>query len=381
MSARGPAQGRGHFHVTAVKTSDVLMRFTDLPAALAEEEVAAAIAFQEEEELPFSAQEASIVSFDRDKGLYFATKKERLPKGSFDAVVPGPLALVHFTSYFSLPDTFLLIYADDEEVTLMEITGGSANICSCLKRGVDLEKEFSRRLQTYKWNPDMPVLSLGEKVFTFGEEIRLETRFGLSSFDLHAKALFVGLCLLPFALPIERFDMGPKKVSFKKIPFLKPLFVSLITLGALFWATEEWLNRKELLLRDKIQSQDIDGYIQGMRSSLAKTGYPFPLKPQIPAFSDLLAWVSEQAPEGVQIDKINYSYLSFPTLKNPKEHYVVQVDISFTAQSAGSARLFHERLTSADSLVFQDAHFAWQSSERGYKVSFRLKDRTIYELS
>lgn len=381
MSARGPAQGQGHFHVTAVKTSDVLMRFTDLPPTLAEEEIAAAIAFQEEEALPFSAQEAAVVSFNRANGLYFATKRERLPEGPFDAAIPTPLALLHFISHFSLPATFLLIYADEEEVTLMEIRDKAASVCTYLKRGEDLEKEFARRLQAYKWHAEMPVLLLGERVLTCGEEICLENRFGLASFDLHAKALFIGLCLLPFALPIERFDLGHKKVAFRKIPLFKPLLVSLLTLAALFFATEEWLSSKERLLFDKIQSQDIEGHIQEMRNQLTQTGFPFPLKPQLPAFSDLLAWISAQAPEGVQIDKISYNYLSSPTLKNPKERYVVQVDISFMAPSTAVARLFHERLTAAESLVAQDAYFVWQSSERGYKVSFRLKDRTVYELS
>lgn len=381
MGMRGVVKGPGNFVVRAVKSSDVVMRAVQLPPSLDEEAMLGAIAFKAEEELPFPAEEALFVVAEPKMGLFFATKKDRIPKEPCDAVAPVPLALILFASYFSLPDSLLLIYGDEEEVTFIEIAGQTPTLCTVIKRGRELEKEFARRQEAYGWGADTPTLVLGERIISFGEELLLERRFGLPPDELHSKALMIGLCLLPFSLPIERFDFGSKRIALKKMQIVKPLILSLVSLVVLYTASEEWLRKQELALVTRMGTSNVQEYVDLAQAKRVTALYPYPLKPQAPTFSDLLAWISSQAPEGLQIDKIHYSYISMPTVKSPKERYVVQVDTTFLVDSVQVARLFHERLVTPNPFVVQDAHFVWQSSPAGYRTSFRLKDRVTYELS
>lgn len=343
------------------------MRSIELPPSLKGRALEGALAFKAEEELPFPAEESLFVLPDPSKGLFFVTRKEQLPEGPYDAVAAAPLALVHFTRYFSLPDEFLLIYKDDEETTFLEVKDHEPTICHVVK---DLAEQ-KRLCKAHGWDETMPVLLLGQKTEGFPLASSLEPRFGLTAEELHKKALLVGLALLPFALPLERFDFSKKTLSFKRIPIIKPLMISALSFFLLWAAADRFLEEKKRQYVKRWQEP----------SKAALQGYPFPLKPQVPAVSDFLAWLSKEAPEGISIDMIHYSFLSMPTLKNPKERYLVQVELSFLADNAQTARLFHEKLSSRNSFVLQDAHFVWQSSPSGYRSSFRLKDRTLYELS
>lgn len=381
MGLKGPCSGKASFQIGAVKGTDILMRSVSLPLNLKGETLWGALRFKAEEELPYAAEESALVMPGSPRGLFFSTRQDLLPQEPYDALTPVPLALLHFASYFNLPESYLLLYSDEEEVLFLFIENRIPRLYTSVSKVNDYEKEILRRVKAYGWGPETPCLLLGERVTGLGEEIHLPSRFGMTSEEIHRRALLIGMCRLVFDKPVENFDLGCKKVSFKKLPLFKPFAFSTLAFLTLWIAGTFWYERQKEALNRRFQTEDIENYIAEMQEKTAKNAYPYPLKPLSATFTDFLAWVNSQAPSGIQIEKVHYSLSNMPTLKAPKERYVTQVDLVFLANSAADARLFHDRLIAPNPFVLVDTHFVWQSSEKDYRTSFRLKDRTVYELS
>ncbi len=379
-------KGQGACSIGGICGISTLMRQVTLPPGLKGEILYGALKFKAEEELPYNSEEALLVMPGVPPGLFFSVKQDDMPKESYDVVTPVPLALMHFTSYFELPPTYLLIHNNEEEIIFLYTQEGHPFFLTSVRKKGDYKKEVTRRFKAHIWKPETPALILGEALEAQElaliplVKIYLKECFGMSREELHKKAILVGLCRVAFDLPLEKFDLSSKKIAYKKLPWVKSFIITIISFLFIFNTGQWWLKKKEVALQNRFNSSDLEEYIKEMKKKTGALNYIYPLKPVAPAFSDFLAWVNSQAPPGVQIEKVHYSLISLPTLKTPKDHYVSQVELIFTADSAADARLFHDRLVAPGPFVITPAHFVWQSSEKDYRTSFRLKDRTVYEL-
>lgn len=112
----------------------------------------------------------------------------------------------------------------------------------------------------------------------------------------------------------------------------------------------------------------------------------FPLLPNVPRVSDLLAWLNQQPgfrmAEGetshLQLESLNYTMVKRPEIKKPQEHYQVKVELEFSTDTPKLAREFHDRLVSPNDWVDPKGEIKWGSNRGRYKTSFFLKDKTIY---
>jgi type IV pilus assembly protein PilM len=117
----------------------------------------------------------------------------------------------------------------------------------------------------------------------------------------------------------------------------------------------------------------------------------FPLQPNIPRVSDLLAWLSEHpqvvsplkekeegALSSLQIENFIYALTKHPEQGKKDEKYQVKVDLEFSSPTPKQAREFHDALIAPNDLVDPKAEVKWSSNRGKYRTSFFLKDKTSY---
>ena len=189
----------------------------------------------------------------------------------------------------------------------------------------------------------------------------------------------------------------------------------LLALAALFIAGGAYLSWKEDLLREKWAStlsllgkseeqfeehfvekgggratdlvdltpSDIVARAHFVQKDLNATPILFPLHPNVPKVTDLLAWfatlnevVGEE--ERLQITALQYSMIKRPEMEKKQEKYQVKVDLEFTTPSPKWAREFHDLLISPNPFVDPKGEVKWNVTRGSYKTSFLLKDQTAY---
>lgn len=116
----------------------------------------------------------------------------------------------------------------------------------------------------------------------------------------------------------------------------------------------------------------------------------FPLFPNVPRVSDVLAWLTshphvvlkedgkENIESLVQIESLSYMMTKRPELNKKSERYQVKVELELTAMSPKEAREFHDALISPNDMVDPKAEVKWNATKGRYRTSFFLKDRTVY---
>lgn len=141
-----------------------------------------------------------------------------------------------------------------------------------------------------------------------------------------------------------------------------------------------------------LTQEDIRKRLSLLEKEIRESPDIFPLLPNIPRVSDVLAWLSshphikgeeDSSTEGsrLQLENFNYKMIKRPEANKMKEKYQVKVDIEFTAQTPRYAREFHDILLAPNDIIDPNSDINW-STERGkYRASFFLKDKTLYPTS
>jgi len=148
---------------------------------------------------------------------------------------------------------------------------------------------------------------------------------------------------------------------------------------------------EELLLPSQLHSEEIATRLQMIQKELREAPNTFPLQPNIPRVSDVLAWISNHPKvvgqskdeEGnplppLQIESFSYALAKRPDLKKPQEHYQVKVELEFSSPTPKLAREFHDALIAPNDLVDPKGEVKWSSNRGRYRTSFFLKDKTVY---
>lgn len=141
----------------------------------------------------------------------------------------------------------------------------------------------------------------------------------------------------------------------------------------------------ESLTQDEIKSR-----LNFLEKELQSTPQSYPLQPNMPLVSDVLAWISthpnvvgkippgEKSPPALQIENFTYTMLKRPELAKKQEKYQVKVELEFTSPTPKMAREFHDALIAPNDIVDPKGEIKWNSNRDKYRTSFYLKDKTIY---
>ena len=140
---------------------------------------------------------------------------------------------------------------------------------------------------------------------------------------------------------------------------------------------------KALLPKNVDRSRDAVEAIEKVQAEIKKQAL-FPLKPALPTFSEVLSWLSHSVHkiqhdnETLDIQKISYTFVQYPTLDAMQKHYQLRLDVEFTTPHAQLARSFHDLLLSSGEMVDLRNGVKWNVSAGTYKTTFFIKDTTKY---
>jgi type IV pilus assembly protein PilM len=210
--------------------------------------------------------------------------------------------------------------------------------------------------------------------------------------------IYASLCLF---LAFSAYVCGQAYSSYKENELRKE-YVSLIGLmNKSYSAVEkeyrakapypESIDDKEIPL-SMLKGKDLLQRLQFLRLLLKEAPSTFPLQPNVPLVSDVLAWLSmhpsvrgsqEQEGKGplpspLEIETFHYTMVKRPEIKKPQEKYQVKVEIEFTSPTPKLAREFHDALIAPNDFVDAKGEVKWSSNKGKYRASFFLKDKTVY---
>jgi len=136
-------------------------------------------------------------------------------------------------------------------------------------------------------------------------------------------------------------------------------------------------------IRDFTSSQ-LQKRLNFLKSSIQSTPITYPLQPNIPRVSDVLAWASTHPnivvgdKTLITIETFNYKMVKHPTERKKNDKYQVQVELEFTSLTPKHAREFHDALVADTTFVDSGNEIKWSVNRGKYRASFFLKDLTVY---
>lgn len=203
-------------------------------------------------------------------------------------------------------------------------------------------------------------------------------------------ATYLALCLF---LALAFYLFGNSYIS-KQEDHLRQDFVNLLsTINKSYPDFEKEYERKAGILAandeaitkiENLSPSQINDRLSFLQKDLKEGPDSFPLQPNVPRVSDVLAWLSThpnvagEKESLLQIDNFSYSLVKRPELKKKQEKYQVKVEIEFTAPTAKQAREFHDALIAPNDLVDPKGEVKWSANRGKYRASFFLKDKTVY---
>ncbi len=128
----------------------------------------------------------------------------------------------------------------------------------------------------------------------------------------------------------------------------------------------------------KLSAIDIKNRIDLIRERVQNTPLTFPLQPNTPRVSDILAWIASHPKARIQIESFSYNMVKRPDKSKPKEHYQVRVEMEFSSPDAKLARDFYDALVAPNDFVDSKGEVKWTYAQGKYRISFFLKDKTFY---
>ncbi len=144
----------------------------------------------------------------------------------------------------------------------------------------------------------------------------------------------------------------------------------------------------------KALSQDeINERLRFLHQELQSMPDLFPLFPNVPRVSDVLAFLSNHPnvvlkdtnmnslKPLIQLESFSYSMLKKPDQTKKQEKYQVKVEFEFNTETPKLAREFHDALIAPNAIVDPKGEIKWSSNRGKYKTSFFLKDKTAYPSS
>lgn len=212
--------------------------------------------------------------------------------------------------------------------------------------------------------------------------------------------IYGSLCL---ALAFAFYLFGQAYLSYRRDQ-IKESFVQLLTvMNKPYDSFEKEFETKnpdsrtaerEILGIQELNESDLFDRIQYLEKELQTTPDIFPLLPNVPKVSDVMAWLSTQHvlvgkkgkgeqpnTQPIQVESFSYDFVKRPEQNKKQDKYQVKVEIEFTSPTPKQAREFHDALIQPNNFVDPKGEVKWNSSHGRYRASFYLKDKTIYPTS
>ncbi len=202
-------------------------------------------------------------------------------------------------------------------------------------------------------------------------------------------ATYIGLCL---ALTCALFLFGKAYIHHQQIA-VKQDYLNLLSI--LHKTHDEF--EKEHHLKggssengvDSLTDDEIEERLNIIEKEIAAIPQLFPLQPNVPLVSDVLAWLStypsfQPLQEGgsdqntMKIESLSYMMVKRPDPTKKQEKYQVKAELELSSPTPKMAREFHDSLIEPNDFVDAKSEIKWSASRDRYRTSFFLKDKTLY---
>lgn len=139
-----------------------------------------------------------------------------------------------------------------------------------------------------------------------------------------------------------------------------------------------------------LNANEIKDRLNYLEKEIQATPQIFPLQPNIPLVSDVLAWISshpnfvnqqkagKDSSNSLLIENFSYSMVKRPEPQKKQEKYQVKIELEFSSPTPKMAREFHDALIAPNEIVDPKGEVKWSSNKDRYRTSFYLKDKTAY---
>lgn len=127
-----------------------------------------------------------------------------------------------------------------------------------------------------------------------------------------------------------------------------------------------------------------------LEKEIQATPQTYPLKPEVPLVSDVLAWLGShpkfvgtptsdgEMPASLKIESFSYTMVKRPEPTKKQDKYQVKIELEFSSPTPKMAREFHDALIAPNDFVDPKGEIKWNSNRDRYRTSFYLKDKTTY---
>lgn len=205
--------------------------------------------------------------------------------------------------------------------------------------------------------------------------------------------------ILMLLLTLTFYAFGKQYLHWKE-DLLKQEYVSLLfDMNKSYEGFENTFLAKNSSAREKqggeiipiadLTRQDLQERLEFINRDLQASPDSFPLFPNTPTVSDVLAWlsshpmISHKNKDGsiesrLQLENFSYSMLKRPAHGKKQEKYQVKVELEFSSPAPKWAREFHDALITSNDYVDPKGEVKWSSNRGRYRTSFYLKDKTSY---
>jgi type IV pilus assembly protein PilM len=135
-----------------------------------------------------------------------------------------------------------------------------------------------------------------------------------------------------------------------------------------------------------LSQEDIQSHLHLLEKEVKDAPETFPLLPNIPHVSDVLAWlsshphirdISDETPK-IKLESFSYKMVKRPEHNKKKERYQAKVELEFSSSTPTYAREFHDILIAPNDIIDPRSEVNWNIERGKYRASFFLKDKTIY---
>ncbi|CDZ79855.1 type IV pilus assembly protein PilM [Candidatus Rubidus massiliensis] len=139
----------------------------------------------------------------------------------------------------------------------------------------------------------------------------------------------------------------------------------------------------DIINPQSLSKADLSERLDFLEKEIQTTPEIFPLLPNVPKVSDVLAWLATHpsllTPNSeAQIENFSYTMIKKPEQNKKGEKYQVKVEFEFSTPTPKQAREFHDALIAPNEFVDQKNEVKWNANRGKYRTSFFLKDKTQY---
>lgn len=129
--------------------------------------------------------------------------------------------------------------------------------------------------------------------------------------------------------------------------------------------------------------EELETKLLSAESRLLRNKLPYSLDPSTPSVSEFLAWISSLpslSSPSLEISKIHYDLVGYPTATSPKELYLAKVSLQIDTTQPVDIPSLKQALLQQDSLIDGKKEFTWETKDSTHLLSFFLKNKGAFSL-